>query len=559
MMNDVCKETMRKSLMFSGLLSILLLIMPNSITAQPITVKDMVTYNKQSDFIKEFQIPIQEIGLKGIITDPQGNAWFYHSTNQTSIIIKLDPEKGQFTSYNIEGNTAVDTPIINLAGGQLVFDGIRNVLWFTDARTNSIAKLDVASGKIELVEIPTPKAGPMGIVLSPDNNSIWFAEIIANKIGKLEVESNKIDEYFTGEETGPTFLTFDNDGMLWATMSYSNSVLRVQTGLLGSIISSGISSMTLPKPDRFSPFGIVVVASNETQKIFVSDHSSSRVISSDANSNFQPYTSYWTSPSKIYPITLPSQIVSDKSGNIYFPEHGGNRISKINIESGIMTEYDIPTGPLSTAVFIAVSDDGKRAWFTEWAANKVAYLDTTIQIPINLQVENSRIILDRNEPQTLGIVLTSDNNSSTVSLEQVEIAVIGMSETGLKGVTYTAHPQWIDMKQNPTAESQINLKVEDNAKPGTYTIMMRASTSERDQLIVSKLYPVLITLDVPESTQQFQNISEDSQDNGFSNDVSINDITKFLAILVASGLIGFLIYGRIKRSKEIKNKQMKMA
>ena len=540
------------------ILSLILLLSPSfalQIFSQSITLEDMITYNKQSNFIKEFQISMQDIGLRGIATDPQGNAWFYHSTNQTSSIIKLEPTSGQFTSYKIEGNTIVDTPIINLAGGQIIFDDTRNVLWFTDARTNSIGKLDVQSGKMELIEIPTPKAGPMGIVLSPDSKSIWFAEIIANKIGKLEVESNKIDEYFTGEDTGPTLLTFDNDGILWVTLSYSNSVLRVQTGLLGSIISSGMSFMTLPKPDTFSPFGIAVVTGNETQKIFVSDHSSSRVISSATNSNFQSYTSYWTSPSKIYPATLPSQIVSDKLGNIYFPEHGGNRISKISIESGIMTEYDIPTGPLSTAVFIAVSDDGKRVWFTEWASNKVAYLDTTIQIPIDLQVENTRITLDRNVPEKLDVVLKADNNSLSVSLKQVEVAVLGMTDSGLQGVTYVVQPQWVDMEKNSVAESQINLKVEDNAKPGTYTIMMRASTSERDQLIVSKLYPVLITLDVPEPTRQPKNIFEDSQDNGFSNDVLINDITKFLAILVAGGLIGFLIYDRIKRSKEIKKER----
>jgi virginiamycin B lyase len=518
----------------------------------------MVTYEKESNFIKEFQIPIHDIGLKGITTDSQGNAWFYHSTNQTSSIIKLEPASGQFTSYDIEGNTIVDTPIINLAGGQIIFDDTRNVIWFTDARTNSVGKLDVESGKMELIEIPTPKAGPMGIVLSPDSNSVWFAEIIANKIGKLEVESNKIVEYFTGEETGPTLLTFDNDGILWVTLSYSNSVLRVQTGLLGSIISSGMSSTTLPKPDRFSPFGIAVISSNETQKIFISDHSSSRVISSDANSNFQSYTSYWTSPSKIYPATLPSQIASDKSGNIYFPQHGGNRISKISTESGIMTEYDIPTGPLSTAVFIAVSYDGKRVWFTEWASNKAAYLDTTTQIPITIQVENTRITLDRNEPKKLDVVLKADDNSQLVSLKQVELAVLGMSESGLQGVTYTVQPQWVDMEKNSVAESQINLKAEDNAKPGTYTIMIRAATSERDQLIISKLYPVIITLDVPEPMPQSQNIFENRQDNDSSNNVSLGDITKFLAILVAIGLIGFLIYGRIKRSKEIKNKKIEI-
>lgn len=67
-------------------------------------------------------------------------------------------------------------------------------------------------------------------------------------------------------------------------------------------------------------------------------------------------------PFKKYPATLPSQIAVDKSGKyIYFPQHGGNRVSKIDTQSGIMTEYDIPTGPLSTAVFIAVSDDGKKS------------------------------------------------------------------------------------------------------------------------------------------------------------------------------------------------------
>jgi DNA-binding beta-propeller fold protein YncE len=92
---------------------------------------------------------------------------------------------------------------------------------------------------------------------------------------------------------------------------------------------------------------------------------------------------------KKYPATLPSQIAVDKSGKyIYFPQHGGNRISKIDIQSGIMTEYDIPTGPLSTAVFIAVSDDGKKVWFTEWASNKIAYLDTTIKIPLNFELKD---------------------------------------------------------------------------------------------------------------------------------------------------------------------------
>ena len=136
------------------------LFYPSVANAQPITLKDMVSYEKQSNFIKEFKIPLTERGLKGITTDTLGNAWFYHSTFNSSTILRLLPTTMKFTQYSVPGKTIVDNAIINLAGGQLVFDNGNNVIWFTDARTNSIGKLDVKSGDIQLVSIPTPKAGP---------------------------------------------------------------------------------------------------------------------------------------------------------------------------------------------------------------------------------------------------------------------------------------------------------------------------------------------------------------------------------------------------------------
>ncbi|MFL6322479.1 MAG: hypothetical protein ACJ72Q_18655, partial [Nitrososphaeraceae archaeon] len=553
------------------------------------------TYNRQSSFIKEFPVPLDERGLKGIVTDSQGNAWFYHATNRSSTIIKLDITSNKFVQYNVGGNTTVDNFIINLAGGQILYDNFRNVLWFTDARTNSIGKLDTKnisnSSKIDLINIPTPKAGPMGIVLSPDGKSIWFTEITGDKIASLDIISNKITEYPTGENTGPTFLTFDNKGVLWVTMSYSHNILRVEPwALITGRTSFGMSAIALPKQDTFSPFGIAIVGMSDRtssvaadgdrmqQKMFFSDHGSSRVLSSvagssggDVNSSpFQsPYISYWTSPSQVYPTTLPGQIVKDKSQkNIYFPEHGGNRIAKINVESGEMTEYDIPTGPLSTTIFIAVSDDAKRVWFTEWASNKVAYLDTTIPIPFNMKISknnnanNSTIILKANEPKVIEALLNTDKNASTspafLSLSEVEIAVIGMSDSGLRGVTYTANPQRIDMQQYPINKSQITLNVEQTrAKSGQYTAMIKASASEKkDQLLfVSLLYPMPLSLDVPavphlsQQQQQQNSFQNDNQKSTFSFSDSLRTVARYLALPIAIGLIAFIIYGQIKRSK----------
>jgi hypothetical protein len=150
----------------------------------PITLKDLVTYSRQSSFIKEFPVPFIERGLKGITTDSEGNAWFYHSTNKSSTIIKLDVAANKFTQYNVKGNTTVDNFIINLAGGQILYDNSRNVIWFTDARTNSIGKATLFDAhSVNQTFFPSSESainivvesGPVGIsysVISPDSTSI---------------------------------------------------------------------------------------------------------------------------------------------------------------------------------------------------------------------------------------------------------------------------------------------------------------------------------------------------------------------------------------------------
>jgi len=515
--------------------------------AQSISVEDMATYTKQSGFIREFAVPIKELGLKGITTDTNENVWFYHSTNKTSTIFRFDSKTESFTQYDVRGDTVVEVPIINLAGGQLTFDKLRNIIWFTDARTNSIGKLHVNEERIELIPLPTPRAGPMGIVLSPDQKYVWFAEIIGDKIAKLDIESNEITEYSTGRETGPTLLAFDDRGVLWVTSSYSNNVFHVEPGLLDSIISSSIIPLTLPKPDLFSPFGIAVVTKDRTQKIFVSDHGSSRVIYSDVS--LQSYISYWTSPSKIYPTTLPSQIVSDKAGNIYFVQHGGNRISKIDVNSGIMTEYDIPTGPLSTVVFLSISNDGKRVWFTEWAANKIGYLDTVISVPFSLQINEVQTKISRNTPYEIDALVTAESQNSPISLASLGLAVVGMSDEGLKGITYNANPQWLDMANYSQINSKITLEADNTAQAGKHTLMVRVSAFEKDDLVVSKLFPVSIDIDPTNTPAGGQNTFGTEK----LEKVSLDDITKFLAMTVAAGLLGLLIYNRIKRAQKSVN------
>jgi virginiamycin B lyase len=173
------------------LLFFLLNFLPNQLVlAQlPASPEDFVTYEKQSSFIKEFAVPFEELGLKGITTDLHGNVWFYHSTNTTSTLVLFNLANGEFTKFPVEGETVTDEPIINLASSQLTFDSERNAVWFTDSRINSVGRLNIDTAEISLWPVPTEQAGPMGITLSPDGNSVWFAEITGDKIARLDVNA----------------------------------------------------------------------------------------------------------------------------------------------------------------------------------------------------------------------------------------------------------------------------------------------------------------------------------------------------------------------------------
>jgi virginiamycin B lyase len=546
---------------------------------------DFVKYQYQSDFINEFKIPLidnNETGLKGITTDSKDNVWFYHNTNTSSTIIEFNPFNNTFTKYPIVKKTNVDNAITNLAGGQIIYDETRDLIWFSDARTNSLGKLNITDKEIDLYNIPTNNSGIMGITLSPDNKSIWFAEIIGNNIGNFDIESNNIFEYPTGHSTGPTLLTFDNDGYLWSSLSYSNEVLRVEPSMvIPGIELNGMLRIKLQEPDIFSPFGLSVVnPNNNTNTLFVSDHGSSRIIAIPTynenilNEHIQNYTSYWTSPSKSFPNTLPSEIVSDKEGNIYFAEHGGNRIANFSTDNKTMMEYEIPTGPLATTVFISLSNDNTKIWFTEWASNKIGYLDISKQIPFkmsltneNLSTKEKSITFTNNTSSyqtNVSLIrnnLTLNNQADNLELNNISLSIAGMTDSGPKGITYSFNPQRIDLNENTKENSLLKLDMvnDDIIRLENNTLMIIANTF-KNNLTTSILQSLPISIiksdDSSASSSSFPSstLETNANYNNFntlensnaSSESNLIDIIKYLSLAIALSLIGFIIFKRIK-------------
>ncbi len=245
----------------------------------------------------------------------------------------------------------------------------------------------------------------------------------------------------------------------------------------------------------------------------------------------------------------------DKDGNIYFVQHGGNRITEMN-KDGMMSEYEIPTGPLSTAVYLSVAADDK-VWFAEWASNKIAYLNTIMQIPFTVNVEKTAVTLDVSSPQSIAVSLNSSSDAITttttspVSLSEVEIGLTGMTESGIQGVTYEAQPPRMNLQDGRSTQSEIQIRTQENARPGNYTIMVRVFAPEEDGLVISKLYPIELVLDVPQpvSSQDSENIFQNQVQQ--ASDATVQGVLMIAAPVTAAALIAFGIY-RWKKARGVK-------
>ena len=121
-----------------------------------------------------------------------------------------------------------------------------------------------------------------------------------------------------------------------------------------------------------------------------------------------------------------------------------------------------------------------------------------------------------------------------------------MTESGLTGITYQANPPRVNLQDNASAESVIQLQTQDNAKAGTYSAMVRIQAPEQDGLVVSKLYPVKVVLNVPQPTNSQ---TGESASNQSSTLFEIRDLVRALAIAAVVGLAGFIVYRRVKRKK----------
>jgi hypothetical protein len=108
-------------------------------------------------------------------------------------------------------------------------------------------------------------------------------------------------------------------------------------------------------------------------------------------------------PADVYSISLVNDLIVDSQERVWFVEHGGNTVGYLSIENRSMAEFPIPTGPISTSLWIALAPNGD-VWFTEWSANKIGVARSNLPVPVSINVSRQYLRMAPGDETTISIL-----------------------------------------------------------------------------------------------------------------------------------------------------------
>lgn len=177
-----------------------------------------------------------------VVVDKQGNAWY--AGNQNAMIGRIDGRTFAIRRFPMPDQAARDPHTID-------FDA-RGNLWFSLQNANKMGFLEVASGKVTLIDMPTPRSRPYGVIVAPDGR-VWFDLFGTNKIGAIDPRTRAVREYvLPNERSRPRRIARTSDGAIWYT-DYSR-------GYLGRLdpASGAVTEFELPGRGASLPYAMTV-------------------------------------------------------------------------------------------------------------------------------------------------------------------------------------------------------------------------------------------------------------------------------------------------------------
>ena len=454
---------------------------------------------KSNTYIKEFKIPTECTQPLAIVTDHVGNVWFAQSN--TGNIAKFDPVSETFFEYK---NPIWPKGVRSMMWGMDYSpDGS---IWYTDEASDSVWKFSIQNENYQRLDYPSevdsfPQRiqveGSQIIVNDFTGNKITFFDAAqsSEELTYLSLPSpveNSITSDFVTDSNDNLWYTnwiFQQDGVLvrFDQQDYFNSVTNNEEELLQ--LGSFLDTFKLPL-DLNTPNGI---AADLDGNIWIADTSSSYFFSFDPES--ESFTKYITSPPtlSVYgnssgltetPITRPYWIQLDDDGRLVFNEQTANRIGIFDPKTELLIEYMIPSKNPNWADCGLENDCGlaqvldfiihdEKIWFTEWVENNIGVLDTSIMLPFELELESTKLNLQKGQTDNLILKVLPLTNSDIPN-----VTIISANTAKFSDIEINTDIDKFQLDFDGPRVIQISITANESALGDTHKILIGAQTDE---------------------------------------------------------------------------------
>jgi len=470
---------------------------------------------KSNAYVKEYKIPTDCTQPLAITTDPHGNVWF--AETNTGNIAKFDSITETFTEYENpiwpESVTGAENARSMMWGMDYSSDGS---IWYTDEAFDSIWKFSIQDENYQRLNYPAEGES------LPQRLQVKGSQVIVN-----DFSGNKIT-FFDAAQSGGEFaylslpspvpnsvtggFAIDSNDNLW----YTNWVFQ-QGGVLvrfaqGDYFTSlSNSEEALPLFDFLQVFKLPLglntpngAAVDSDGKIWLAETSSSYFFRFDPET--ESFTKYVTSDPTIStygnasgliknPVTRPYWINLDENDRLVFNEQTANRIAIFDPKTETLTEYVVPSKNPGWADCEQIEDcglaqifdftiDGSKIWFTEWVENNIGVLDTSVQLPFKVKLDNTQISLKKGETITLTLqVIPLTNDDIPI------VQVINSDTAEFSDIMIETDVTQFQLDSDGPRIIQTSITIAENALATSHKILIGAQT---DEVTISKYITLTI-------------------------------------------------------------------
>ena len=214
---------------------------------------DIWFVGQRSHYVAEFDPDTEEFqkfdledgaGPHTVIVDDKGTPWY--AGNRANHIGIVDSETGDITKHMMPDDNSARDP------HTMAFNNEGNI-WFTSQGANSVGKLDVETGEPKIIEVPTQRARPYGIIMDHDMKTPWICLFGTNKLATVNPETMELKEIeLPNEDARPRRLAQTSDGNIWYG-DYARGYIGVYNPETGSF-----EEWPMPSGEDSRPYAVTV-------------------------------------------------------------------------------------------------------------------------------------------------------------------------------------------------------------------------------------------------------------------------------------------------------------